>query len=117
MEAKGRSLGRLLDISRKREIREGGQGGCGWYVLLLSTCDRQGQSLRPPAETFWVDLILRNPLDTEITLSALTVVVRDSKSGDPVSEIVDVEVVDDITLNSRESRTVSLGYNLIPVLG
>ena len=63
-----------------------------------------------------MDLVLRNPLETEITLSALTLIVKDSKSGDSLPEVVDVEVVDDITLNSFESRTVSLGCPFLSLL-
>ncbi|KAJ7071158.1 ER-golgi trafficking TRAPP I complex 85 kDa subunit-domain-containing protein [Mycena amicta] len=54
-------------------------------------------------ETFYVDLLLRNPLDTEVNLSKLTVLVDQAS---PPS--VEVEVVDDITLGPGESLTISI---------
>jgi hypothetical protein len=60
------------------------------------------------AETFFVDLVLRNPLDAEVNLSNVTIVVEESHSGDASSSksFLDVEVVEDLTLGPRESRTV-----------
>lgn len=78
--------------------------------LVLMVCLRSSNpklTLILSSETFWVDLVIRNPLDTEVTLSALTLVVCDPKSGEPIPDVVEVEVVDDVSLNSRESRTVS----------
>ncbi|KAJ7630805.1 ER-golgi trafficking TRAPP I complex 85 kDa subunit-domain-containing protein [Roridomyces roridus] len=59
-------------------------------------------------ETFHVDLVLRNPLGTEVNLSNLTIVVEE-KNGSSSTSFVDVEVLDDITLGPRESRTVHIG--------
>lgn len=61
------------------------------------------------AETFWVDLAIRNPLDVDVTLSSLTILVREAlvneEAGDH-PDFVEVEVVDDIQLGAKESRTV-----------
>jgi hypothetical protein len=61
-------------------------------------------------ETFFVDLVLRNPLDAELNLSNVTIVVKESHSDDASSSksFLDVEVVEDVTLGPRESRTVRL---------
>ena len=47
------------------------------------------------AETFWVDLRIYNPLDSEITLGGLTVVVE-----------AETEVIDEVMLNPKETRMV-----------
>ena len=47
------------------------------------------------AETFWVDLRIYNPLDSEITLGDLTVVVE-----------AETEVIDEVMLNPKEMRLV-----------
>ncbi|KAJ7783643.1 ER-golgi trafficking TRAPP I complex 85 kDa subunit-domain-containing protein [Mycena maculata] len=60
-------------------------------------------------EPFYVDLVLRNPLDTEVNLSNVTIVVRESHLDASLSmEFLDVEVVEDIILGPRESRTVPI---------
>jgi hypothetical protein len=56
------------------------------------------------SERFWVDLILHNPLDAEVNLSNLTIVVEDA-NGEQVKD-VEVEVVDAIVLGSKETQTV-----------
>ena len=64
-------------------------------------------------ETFWVDLAIQNPLDTEVNLSSLTVTVRETTSIDSKSAVgyVDIEVIDDIVLGAKETHTVSLSRN------
>jgi len=47
------------------------------------------------AETFWVDLSIHNPLESEVTLGDLTVVVE-----------ADAEVIDEVMLNPKETRLV-----------
>ncbi|KAJ7654956.1 ER-golgi trafficking TRAPP I complex 85 kDa subunit-domain-containing protein [Mycena polygramma] len=62
-------------------------------------------------ETFFVDLVLRNPLDVEVNLSKVTVIVEEtpSENASTSKSFLDVEVVEDITLGPRESRTVPIG--------
>ncbi|EIW64369.1 uncharacterized protein TRAVEDRAFT_158546 [Trametes versicolor FP-101664 SS1] len=59
-------------------------------------------------ETFWVDIALRNPLDVEVTLSALTVSIREAsaKGADNNPDFVEVEVVDDIVLGAKDTRMI-----------
>lgn len=59
-------------------------------------------------ETFWVDVTLRNPMDVDVNLSNLTVVLRDklAEDEDLGPDVVEVEVVDDLVLNAKEIRTV-----------
>lgn len=47
------------------------------------------------AEIFWVDLSIHNPLESEITLGDLTVVVE-----------AEAEVIDEVMLNPKETRLV-----------
>jgi trafficking protein particle complex subunit 8 len=61
-------------------------------------------------ERFWVDVVLRNPLDAEVNLSNVTLVIKEDGSlASGESAVVDVEVVD-IVLSARETRTVGLSY-------
>jgi hypothetical protein len=58
-------------------------------------------------ETFWLDLQLSNPLHIEVVLANFTVKVTKAGSDDPLGdEIVEVEVIPDISLDPRETRTV-----------
>lgn len=51
---------------------------------------------------------MRNPLDVEVFLSGLSIVVQDSSAPDdsPTPDFVEVEVIDGISLGPGESRTV-----------
>ncbi|KAI0715153.1 ER-golgi trafficking TRAPP I complex 85 kDa subunit-domain-containing protein [Earliella scabrosa] len=62
-------------------------------------------------ETFWVDLVVRNPLEVDVTLSNLTVTVREtsSKDVDTTQDFVEVEVIEDVTLGPRDTRTIPIG--------
>ncbi|KAF9455059.1 hypothetical protein P691DRAFT_800071 [Macrolepiota fuliginosa MF-IS2] len=62
-------------------------------------------------ETFWVDLVLRNPLDAELNLTNLTLVVRDMDASQLEGEsdqLVDVDTIEEVVLAPREFRTVSI---------
>lgn len=58
-------------------------------------------------EAFWVDITLRNPLDTEVNLANPTVIVE-SSSGDAawVGENIAIDILEEIVLNAKELRTV-----------
>lgn len=52
--------------------------------------------------------MLRNPLNVEVTFSGLTAVVQDATAqAESPPDFVEVEVIDDLILGARESRTVS----------
>jgi hypothetical protein len=55
-----------------------------------------------------VNLVLRNPLDAEVDLTKLTLAVEERGSQGNVSaqDAADVEVIDEIILGPRETRTV-----------
>ena len=56
-----------------------------------------------------MDLVVHNPFNTEVNLSELTVVVTGLPSGSECSpEHVDVEILDEIILDPRETRTVNI---------
>ncbi|EJD55548.1 hypothetical protein AURDEDRAFT_155791 [Auricularia subglabra TFB-10046 SS5] len=56
-------------------------------------------------ESFWVDLALLNPLAVEVTLSSVTVAVEQPVGG---GKPPTVEIIDEIILEPKERRTVSL---------
>jgi hypothetical protein len=60
-----------------------------------------------------VDLVVHNPFNTEVNLSELTVIVTGLPSGSEWSpELVDVEILDEIILDPKETRTVNtVGFN------
>lgn len=52
--------------------------------------------------------MLRNPLNVEVTISGLTAVVQDAKAQiESPLDFVEVEVIDEVTLGERETRTAS----------
>jgi hypothetical protein len=57
-------------------------------------------------EAFWIDLVFKNPLDADINLSNLTVVVEEMLSSRSVPAESVVEVIDDVVLGPKETRTV-----------
>lgn len=60
-----------------------------------------------PLESFWVDVALQNPLDTEVTLTNLALVVEaKDKDTSWIHKYVTVECVDEIVLGAKEHRTV-----------
>ena len=65
------------------------------------------------SETFWVDLVLRNPLDVDVSLSALTLSVREVSIEQSTSapDFLEVESVDDIVLGPRDTRTVRTSHH------
>ena len=75
---------------------------CIWVPTLLVTMLISG------SEIFWVDLVVKNPLDVEVALSALTIRVRDGTSPDAVPDFVEVERIDDVILGARDTRTVTI---------
>ena len=77
---------------------------CIWVPTLLVTMLISG------SEIFWVDLVVKNPLDVEVALSALTIRVRDGTSpdADTVPDFVEVERIDDVILGARDTRTVTI---------
>jgi hypothetical protein len=56
-----------------------------------------------------VDLVVHNPFNAEVNLSELTVIVTGLPSGSEWSpELVDVEILDEIILDPKETRTVNI---------
>jgi hypothetical protein len=61
-----------------------------------------------------VDLVVHNPFNTEVNLSELTVIVTGLPSGPEWNpELVDVEILDEIILDPKETRTVNIVGMLI----
>ena len=56
-----------------------------------------------------MDLVVHNPFNTEVNLSELTATVTTLPSGSKWSpELVDVETLDEIILDPKETRTVNI---------
>jgi trafficking protein particle complex subunit 8 len=68
------------------------------------------------SEIFWVELVLRNPLDTEVNLSNLTIAVQETNShnAESAKAFVDVETISDVILAAREIRTVCSIQDSLP---
>jgi len=63
-----------------------------------------------PLETIWADFVLKNPLQVEVELTDLTVVVKEAgktQTDEPQEGLVEVEEIDRISLAPGEQRTVS----------
>lgn len=52
--------------------------------------------------------MVKNPLDVEVLLSALTVRVREARSedADDTPDFVQIECIDGVTLGAKDTRTV-----------
>ncbi|KAJ4485976.1 ER-golgi trafficking TRAPP I complex 85 kDa subunit-domain-containing protein [Lentinula aciculospora] len=61
-------------------------------------------------EPFWVDLALKNPLDVNITLADLTLVVQELNDVDPSSlkVFLEIEVIESVTIGAKETRTIPI---------
>lgn len=62
-------------------------------------------------ETIWADFVLKNPLQVDVELTDLTIVVKEAgkiQTDQPQEELVEVEEIDKISLAPGEQRTVSL---------
>lgn len=59
-------------------------------------------------ENFWVDVVMRNPLNVDVTLSGLSVTVSEAsaENAETFKDEVEIEIIDDITLGARETRTI-----------
>lgn len=60
-------------------------------------------------DLFWVDLIMKNPLDAEVSLSNVTVVVQEKSplEGSTVRDFVEVETIKEVTLGPKATTSVS----------
>ncbi|XP_006454644.1 hypothetical protein AGABI2DRAFT_182617 [Agaricus bisporus var. bisporus H97] len=85
-----------------------------WNMFWKSTGKRESFAKSGDiiiGESFWVDLVVRNPLDAELNLANLTLVVRDMNGTQPDDEshpLVDVDVIEDVFLSPLESRIISI---------
>ncbi|KAG6911541.1 hypothetical protein DXG01_011843 [Tephrocybe rancida] len=84
-----------------------------WKTFYKTLGRKAGLSANGKAsvnEAFYVDLVIRNPLDTEVNLSNLTVTVQEAKVQElsASTSFVEVEVINDIILGAKESRTVPI---------
>ncbi|KIK93997.1 hypothetical protein PAXRUDRAFT_480682 [Paxillus rubicundulus Ve08.2h10] len=78
-----------------------------WRPRGKETLEKSGKAA--VGESFWVDVALRNPLDTEVTLANLAPVLEAKDRDAPwIEENIDVESITEIILSAKESRTISI---------
>ena len=67
---------------------------------------------------FWVDLIMKNPLDAEVSLSNVTVVVQEKSpsEGTSLSDFVEVETFKEVTLGPKATTSVSRVWFAAPTM-
>lgn len=77
---------------------------CGMFILHSGKGSNTDLLL---PELFWMDLIIRNPLDAEINLSNVTLLVKENVSN-PAStdDFIEVEVVKEVTIGPQSSILV-----------
>ncbi|KAF5317627.1 hypothetical protein D9611_015053 [Ephemerocybe angulata] len=63
-------------------------------------------------ELFWVDVTLNNPLTAEVNLGNVTLLVERRGGQEEEESFVDIEVIQEVTLRPRETRTVSILLDL-----
>jgi hypothetical protein len=98
----GRHFGNLWEAKRVLPRREKLARTVG--DLLFSPNSALIDCILP--ELFWVDLVLQNPLDTEVNLSNLTLIVQTSHT-DSTYDSVEVEIIKEVTLGAKETSSVS----------
>ncbi|KAK2461653.1 hypothetical protein APHAL10511_006116 [Amanita phalloides] len=59
-------------------------------------------------ETFWVDLVVQNPLDADIQLSNFTVSVEEETGTLSSEPLAKVDIIDDMILAAKEKKKVSI---------
>ncbi|KAF8640579.1 hypothetical protein AX17_000241 [Amanita inopinata Kibby_2008] len=59
-------------------------------------------------ETFWIDLVVQNPLFVEVNLSRFTVVIQEENDSSTAEALVEIQVIDQIFLEAKEKRTISV---------
>ncbi|KAF6766545.1 ER-golgi trafficking TRAPP I complex 85 kDa subunit-domain-containing protein [Ephemerocybe angulata] len=59
-------------------------------------------------ELFWVDVTLNNPLTAEVNLGNVTLLVERRGGQEEEETFVDIEVIQEVTLRPRETRTIPI---------
>ncbi|KAF8973873.1 ER-golgi trafficking TRAPP I complex 85 kDa subunit-domain-containing protein [Flammula alnicola] len=67
-------------------------------------------SIAPSGKLFWIDLIMQNPLDAEINLSNVTLIVQETQlsGSDSIDDFVEIEVIKEVTLAPKASSLVPI---------
>ncbi|KAG8829564.1 hypothetical protein FRC17_006390 [Serendipita sp. 399] len=88
-----------------------------WETLeetwVSSRRKRKGKLERPSAEVgrqFWLDVVLENPLETEVLLRRFGVRISTSpEENDDQEDFASTQIIDEVHLYPKERRTVSIG--------
>ncbi|KAI6162059.1 ER-golgi trafficking TRAPP I complex 85 kDa subunit-domain-containing protein [Pisolithus thermaeus] len=82
-----------------------------WKLRGKETLEKSGKAVI--GDSFWVEVVLYNPLDADVTLANLTLIVEaQGHDCDWLSRNVQVERIDEITLHAKENRSVSLAVRV-----
>lgn len=82
-----------------------------WKPRGKETLEKSGKAVI--GDSFWVEVVLYNPLDADVTLANLTLIVEaQGHDCDWLSRNVQVERIDEITLHAKENRPVSLAVRV-----
>ncbi|PFH54797.1 hypothetical protein AMATHDRAFT_135105 [Amanita thiersii Skay4041] len=66
-------------------------------------------SRKAVVENFWIDLVIKNPLVAEVTLSNITITLQDEDHGTkPLGRLAEIQIIEQITLAANENRMVSI---------
>lgn len=77
---------------------------CGMFILYSGKVPSTNLLL---PELFWIDLKMQNPLDAEINLSNVTLVVNENLSNpSSADDFIEVEVIKEVTISPQSSISV-----------
>lgn len=99
-----------MEINRRqRNRRPGREVHYQWWVLIWPI----GNEVVVDAcflELFWIDLNLQNPLDADISLANLSLIVQETtaKGSSSTADFVEVETIKEVLLRPRESLVVPI---------
>lgn len=103
-------MGRILASDRAEgEAGQQAKGSCNRYVWFLALMNLLLNFSNSALETIWADFVLKNPLGVDVELTDLTAVVKEAgetQSDEAQKGLVEVEVIDRISLAPGEQRTV-----------
>ena len=83
-----------------------------WLAVRIAIQSFTPRMLRRGSETFWIDLVVENPLDTDINLTHFTVTVEEDIDAPTSEPLVDVDVIE-VTLTAKERKNVKDIYTAV----
>ncbi|KAI6031618.1 ER-golgi trafficking TRAPP I complex 85 kDa subunit-domain-containing protein [Pisolithus microcarpus] len=82
-----------------------------WKPRGKEALEKSGKAV--VGDSFWVEVVLYNPLDAEVTLANVTLIVEaQGHDCDWLSRNVQVESIDEIALHAKENHPISLALRV-----